>query len=77
MSYYLNMKWVGDDYYDVDVEYDIIDGDASVGLDTDYEITVTYTNEYGLPVDFTEDLTDKEKAEIYKAIEEDLERDDY
>jgi len=77
MSYYLNMKWVGDDYFDVDVEYDIIDGDASVGLDTDYEFTVTYTNEYGLPVDFTEDLTDKEKAEIIEAIEKDMERDDY
>jgi len=77
MSYYLNMKWVGDDYFDVDVEYDVIDGDESVGLPVDYEYTVTYINELGLPVDFTEDLSDAEKAEIIEAIEKDLERDDY
>jgi hypothetical protein len=77
MSMYLNMKWVGNDYYDVDVEYDVIDGDDSVGLPVDYEFTVTYTNELGLPVDFTEDLTPDELAEVIKAIEEDLERDDY
>jgi hypothetical protein len=71
------MKWVGNDYFDVDVEYDVIDGDESVGLDTDYEFTVTYINELGLPVDFTEDLCDAEKAEIIEAIEKDLERDDY
>jgi hypothetical protein len=71
------MKWVGNDYFDVDVEYDIIDGDDSVGLATDYEFTVTFINEYGLPVDFTEDLTDAEKAEVIEAIEKDMERDDY
>jgi hypothetical protein len=77
MSMYLNMKWVGNDYYDVDVEYDVIDGDESVGLPVDYEYTVTYTNELGLPVDFTEDLTPEEIAEVIEAIEKDLERDDY
>jgi hypothetical protein len=77
MSMYLHMKWVGDDYFDVDVEYDVIDGDESVGLPVDYEYTVTYINELGLPVDFTEDLSDAEKAEIIEAIEKDLERDDY
>jgi hypothetical protein len=66
------MKWVGDEYFDVDVEYDVIDGDDSVGLDTDYEFTVTFINEHGLPEDFTQNLTDAEKAEIIEAIEEDL-----
>ena len=73
MSYYLNMKWVGDDYCDVDVEYDIIDGDPSVGLRTDYEFSVTYINENGLPEDFTEKLTEDEIAEVIEAIEKDIE----
>lgn len=77
MSMYLNIGILGNDYFDVDVEYIVIDGDASVGLPVDYEFTVTYTNELGLPVDFTEDLTPEEMAEVIKAIEEDLERDDY
>ena len=75
--FYLNMPFLGSDYCDVDVEYDIIDGDDSVGLPVDYEITVTCTNEYGLPVDITEDLTPEEYAEVIKAIEEDLEDEEY
>jgi hypothetical protein len=71
------MQYLGDDYSDVDVEYDIIDGDDSVGLAVDYEFQVTVINEYGLPVDITEDLKDKERREIIEAIEEDLKRDDY
>jgi len=77
MMFYLNMQYLGDDYSDVDVEYDIIDGDDSVGLAVDYEFQVTVINEYGLPVDITEDLKDKERREIIEAIEEDLKRDDY
>ena len=78
MSYYLHMPILGDDYCDVDVEYDIIDGDDSVGLPVDYEITVTYINdENGEVIDITEELTPQEYAEVIKAIEEDLERDDY
>jgi len=72
MSFYLNMKWVGDDYFDVDVEYDIIDGDPSVGLRTDYEFSVTYVNDNGLTEDFTEKLTEDEIAEIIEAIEKDI-----
>jgi len=75
--FYLNIPFLGSDYCDVDVEYDIIDGDDSVGLPVDYEITVTCTNEYGLPVDITEDLTPEEYAEVLKAIEQDLEGDEY
>jgi hypothetical protein len=73
MSYYLHMKWVGDDYFDVDVEYDIIDGDPSVGLRTDYEFSVTYVNEQGLPEDFTDNLSEDEIAEVIEAIEKDIE----
>jgi len=72
MSYYLHMKWVGDDYFDVDVEYDIIDGDPSVGLRTDYEFSVTCINEHGLPEDFTNNLSDDEIAEVIEAIEKDI-----
>lgn len=72
MSYYLHMKWVGDDYFDVDVEYDIIDGDPSVGLRTDYEFSVTHINEHGLPEDFTNNLSDDEIAEVLEAIEKDI-----
>lgn len=75
--FYLNMRYLGDDYDDVDIEYDIIDGDDSVGLAVDYEFSATIINEYGMPVDITEDLTDKERAEVIKAIKEDLKRDDY
>jgi len=73
MSFYLNMAWVGDDYFDVDVEYDIIDGDPSVGLRTDYEFTATYINEHGLPEDITDNLSDDEIAEVIEAIEKDIE----
>jgi hypothetical protein len=75
--FYLNIPFLSDTYCDVDVEYDIIDGDDSVGLPVDYEITVTYINEYGLPVDITENLTPEEYAEVIKAIEEDLEDEEY
>jgi hypothetical protein len=77
MSFYTHITYVGDDYFDVDVEYDIIDGDDSVGLPVDYEFTATYINDDGVEEDITEKLTPKEYAEVIKAIEKDLERDDY
>jgi hypothetical protein len=77
MSFYTHITYVGDDYFDVDIEYDIIDGDDSVGLPVDYEFTATYINDAGIEEDITEKLTPKEYAEVIKAIEEDLERDDY
>lgn len=70
--FYLNIPFLGD-YCDVDVEYDIIDGDDSVGLPVDYEITVTCQDEHGNEIDITEDLTPDEYAEVIKAIEEDTE----
>jgi len=77
MSYYLNMKCLGDDYFDVDVEYTIIDGDPSVGLPVDFEFDVSFVNEKGETVDLSDSLTPDEFEEVIKAIEEDLERDDY
>jgi hypothetical protein len=77
MSFYTHITYVGDNYFDVDVEYDVIDGDDSVGLPVDYEFTATYINDDGVEEDITEKLTPKEYAEVIKAIEEDLERDDY
>jgi hypothetical protein len=77
MSFYTHITYLGDDYFDVDIEYDVIDGDDSVGLPVDYEFTVTYINDDGVEEDITEKLTPKEYAEVIKAIEEDLERDEY
>ena len=77
MSFYTHITYLGDDYFDVDVEYDVIDGDDSVGLPVDYEFTATYINDDGVEEDITEKLTPKEYAEVIKAIEEDLERDEY
>jgi hypothetical protein len=71
------MKWLGDDYFDVDVEYTIIDGDPSVGLPVDFEFDVSFVNEKGETVDLSDSLTPDEFEEVIKAIEEDLERDDY
>jgi hypothetical protein len=76
MSFYTSIEILGD-YCDVDVKYDIIDGDDSVGLPVDYEIEVSYIDEDGNEIDITEQLTPEEYAEVIEAIEEDLERDDY
>lgn len=76
MSFYTHIAFLGD-YCDVDVEYDIIDGDDSVGLPVDYEITVTCQDELGNEVDITEELTPEEYADVIKAIEEDLAGDEY
>jgi hypothetical protein len=76
MSFYTHIAFLGD-YCDVDVEYDIIDGDDSVGLPVDYEITVTCQDEFGNEVDITEELTPEEYADVIKAIEEDLAGDEY
>lgn len=76
MSFYTHIAFLGD-YCDVDVEYDIIDGDDSVGLPVDYEFTVTCQDEFGNEVDITEELTPEEYADVIKAIEEDLAGDEY
>lgn len=76
MSFYTNIQFLGD-YCDVDIEYDIIDGDDSVGLPVDYEFEATYTDELGNEVNITEDLTPEEYSEVLKAIEEDLNSSEY
>jgi hypothetical protein len=76
MSFYTHIAFLGE-YCDVDVEYDIIDGDDSVGLPVDYEITVTCQDELGNEVDITEELTPEEYADVIKAIEKDLAGDEY
>ena len=76
MSFYTNIDILGE-YCDVDVEYDIIDGDDSVGLPVEYEFTATYMDELGNEVDITEKLYSEQYAQVIKAIEEDLKRDDY
>lgn len=76
MSFYTHIAFLGD-YCDVDVEYDIIDGDDSVGLAVDYEITATCQDEFGNEVDITEELTPEEYADVIKAIEEDLDKNKY
>ena len=78
MSYYMHMNFLGNDYCDVDIEYDIIDGDESVGLKTDYEFTATIMNdENGEVTDITDDLTSNEYFEVIQAIEQDLEDMEY
>lgn len=75
--FYTHIQFLGSDYCDVDIEYDVIDGDPSVGFAEDYEFTATITDEKGNEVDITEDLTPEEVAEVIAAIKEDLKRDDY
>lgn len=77
MTFYTHIQFLGHNYCDVDIEYDVIDGDDSVGLPVDYEFTATYQDEQGNEIDITDDLLPEEYAEVIQAIEEDLERDDY
>lgn len=76
MSFYTHIAFLGD-YCDVDVEYDIIDGDVSVGLPVDYEFTATCQDELGNEVDITDELTPEEYADVIKAIEEDINGEEY
>ena len=75
--FYLNIKFLGSDYCDVDVEYDVIDGDASVGLYEDYEFTATITNEDGNEVDITNDLTREEVYEVIQEIKKDMKKTEW
>lgn len=76
MTNYVSIKFLGD-WCDVDVEYEVIDGDESVGLAVDYEITATATDEQGNEIDITDDLTPEDYADVIKAIEQDLEDEEY
>lgn len=76
MTNYLNMQFLGD-WCDVDIEYEIIDGDASVGLYEDYEFTATATDEQGEEIDITDELTRSDVADVIYAIKKDLKRAEY
>lgn len=72
MSFYLNIPFLGNDYVDVDVEYDIIEGDESVGLAEDYEFTATCMDEQGKIIDISDDLSSAEIWEVVQAIKKDM-----
>lgn len=76
MTFYTHIRFLGD-YCDVDIEYEVIDGDESVGLQEDYEFTATCIDESGKEVDISDELTPDEYMEVVKAIKQDLEKDDY
>jgi len=75
MTFYTYIRFLGD-YCDVDVEYEVIEGDDSVGLKEDYEFTVTCADEQGNEVDITDDLTETEVWEVVEAIQRDM-KDSY
>lgn len=76
MTFYTHIRFLGD-YCDVDIEYEVIDGDDSVGLKEDYEFTATCIDENGKEIDITEELTPEEYMEVVEAIKKDLKNDDY
>lgn len=77
MTNYLHMTFLGNDYFEVDVEYEVIEGDESVGLAEDYEFTATITDEQGNEVDITDDLTREEIWEVIEAIRKDMSKSEY
>lgn len=62
---------------DCEINYDIIDGDASVGLPVSYEFEVLYGGddiEYlAKGTDLVDMLTEQELQEVEEAIEKDIE----
>jgi hypothetical protein len=77
MTFYTHIRFLGSDYCDVDIEYDVIDGDPSVGFAEDYEFTATTTDEHGNEIDITDDLTREEIYEVIEAIKKDLKDEEY
>lgn len=71
MTYYTYIRFLGD-HCDVDIEYDVIDGDPSVGLKEDYEFTATCADKQGNEIDITDDLTQLEYWEVIQAIQKDM-----
>jgi hypothetical protein len=71
------MPSLGDEYYDVRVEYDIIDEDESVGLEISFEFDVFFVNDKGEEINLFDSLTPAEFDEVIEAIKEDIKRDDY
>jgi len=77
MTSYLNIQFLGSDYCDVDVEYEVIDGDDSVGLAEDYEFTATVVDEDDNVIDITDDLTEAEQLEVIEAIQKDMKKTEW
>jgi len=77
MNFKFIMPALGDEYCDVRVEYDIIDGDDSVGLEMSFEFDVYFINEKGEGIDLSDSLTPAEFDEVIEAIKEDMKSDDY
>ena len=77
MTNYVNIQFLGSDYCDVDVEYDVIDGDDSVGLPVDYEFTATVVDEDDNVIDITNDLREEEIQEVYDAIKKDMNKTEW
>jgi len=77
MSFVMYMPSLGDEYYDVRVEYDIIDEDESVGLEISFEFDVFFVNDKGEEINLFDSLTPAEFDEVIEAIKEDIKRDDY
>jgi len=77
MNFKFIMPALGDEYCDVRVEYDIIDGDDSVGLPMAFEFDVYFINEKGEGIDLSDSLTPAETDEVIEAIKEDMKSDDY
>jgi len=77
MTNYVHITFLGSDYFEVDVEYEVIDGDDSVGLAEDYEFTATITDEQGNEIDITDDLTREEVWEVIEAIKKDMKKTEW
>jgi len=71
MTYYTHIRFLGD-YCDVDIEYEVIEGDESVGLKEDYEFNATCADEQGNEIDITNYLSDSEVQEVIEAIKKDM-----
>jgi hypothetical protein len=76
MTFYTHIEFLGD-YCDVDIEYDVIEGDPSVGFAEDYEFKATAIDEHGNEIDITDDLTREEAWEVVEAIKKDLSSSEY
>lgn len=62
--------WLGDD--EVTVEYNFLEGDESVGLRDDFEFWVFLDDK-----EISQDLTWEQSKEVYKACQENYERQDF
>jgi len=68
------------DWGDCEVNYGIIDGDPSVGLDEDYEFEVIYAGDEDGSyenTDIYDKLSDEDFKDVINAIKEDINHDQY